>query len=79
MFKDSIFESTDFTEANLTESKFENCNIKVAVFESSDLEKADFTTAYYYSINPERNKIKAAKFSKYQIEGLLDSYKIHIS
>ncbi|HIC30288.1 MAG TPA: pentapeptide repeat-containing protein, partial [Flavobacteriaceae bacterium] len=63
-----------FSKAN-----FDNCDLKNAVFEQTNLEQANFFTAINYSINPERNKIKGAKFSKDQISGLLDTYKIIIS
>jgi uncharacterized protein YjbI with pentapeptide repeats len=33
-----------------------------AVFDQATLEKADFRTAYIYSIDPEKNRIKEAKF-----------------
>jgi hypothetical protein len=42
------------------------------------LEKADFRTAFNYSINPETNRIKKAKFSKEGLNGLLDKYDIEI-
>lgn len=71
--------SVDFTEAILTESIFDHCDFKNAIFDRTNLEKADFRTAIHYSIQPENNKIKGAKFSKDQIEGLLKHYKINIS
>jgi hypothetical protein len=42
------------------------------------LEKADFRTSYNYSINPEVNRIKKAKFSTAGIAGLLCKYDIEI-
>jgi fluoroquinolone resistance protein len=42
------------------------------------LEKADFRTAYNYSIDPEKNRIKKAKFSIFGVTGLLDKYDIEI-
>jgi fluoroquinolone resistance protein len=57
---------------------FDNCDLSKASFDNTILEKADFRTAFNYSINPESNKIKKAKFSVSGIAGLLDKYDIHI-
>ncbi|WP_086936325.1 pentapeptide repeat-containing protein [Chamaesiphon minutus] len=57
---------------------FENCDLTDAIFQYTILEKADFRTAYNYSIDPELNRIKKAKFSRSGIAGLLDKYDIDI-
>jgi hypothetical protein len=48
------------------------------VFDNCIIEKADFTTANNYSIDPEKNKIKNAKFSIPAVIGLLNNYDIVI-
>ena len=68
LFKDSQFQETDFTECDLTSS----------VFDKSNLEKTDFRTSYNYSIDPERNRIKKARFTLPGVMGLLDKYDIDI-
>ena len=68
----------DFTEADLTNSVFDNCDLAGAKFEKTILEKADLRTSHNYSIDPEINKIKKAKFSVHGITGLLDKYDIEI-
>lgn len=78
IFKNSQLQECDFSEADLTQAVFTNCDLKNAHFESTVLEKADLRTAYNYSINPELNKIKKAKFSASGIAGLLDKYDIEI-
>ena len=78
-FTNCQFEKTEFTEANVSKSVFDNCNFKYAIFFNTNIEQANFLTSYNYSIHPENNKIKGAKFSKDQIQGLLDHYKIQIS
>ena len=40
------------------------------------LEKADFRTAKNYSIDPEQNRLKKAKFSLSGVVGLLRKYDI---
>jgi hypothetical protein len=42
------------------------------------LEKADIRTSHNYTIDPEKNKVKKAKFSIHGIAGLLDKYDIEI-
>lgn len=70
--------SVDFTEADLTQTTFDSCNLEGAVFENCNLEKADFQTAFNFTLDPERNKIAKAKFSKEGALGLLKKYNIQI-
>jgi fluoroquinolone resistance protein len=77
-FSNSILHEIDFTEADLHSAVFDRCDLAGSIFENTILEKADFRTAYNYSINPELNKIKKAKFSKAGIAGLLDKFDIEI-
>jgi len=62
----------------LTSSVFDNCNLLQAVFDRTILEKADLRNSYNYSIDPEINRIKKARFSILGISGLLDKYDIDI-
>jgi len=71
-------QEVDFTGADLTGGIFNTCDLAGATFDKTQLEKADLRTAYNYSINPELNKIKKAKFSLPGIAGLLDKYDIEI-
>jgi uncharacterized protein YjbI with pentapeptide repeats len=77
-FKDSNLSEVDFTETDLTSSLLDNCDLSGARFERTILEKADLRTSRNYSIDPELNKIKKAKFSIHGIAGLLDKYDIEI-
>ena len=77
-FKDSNLSEVDFTETDLASSLFDNCDLAGARFERTILEKADLRTSRNYSIDPELNKIKKAKFSAHGITGLLDKYDIEI-
>jgi uncharacterized protein YjbI with pentapeptide repeats len=71
-------QEVDFTEANLTNVLFDRCDLSRAIFARTVLEKADFRTAFNYSLDPETNRIKQAKFSKEGVLGLLDKYRIVI-
>lgn len=78
VFRNTQLEGVDFAECDLTNALFDNCNLAQAVFDYTLLEKCDFRTSYNYSIDPEANKIKGAKFSVSGVSGLLDKYDINI-
>jgi len=77
-FKSCNLQEVDFTETVLTSAIFDNCNLSRTIFSRTNLEKADFRTSYNYSINPETNRIRKARFSRMGIAGLLDNYDIEI-
>lgn len=78
LFNGCSLKEVDFTEADLTGAVFEDCDMQGTIFGKTILEKADFRTSYNYSIDPEANRIKRAKFSRPGIAGLLDKYNIEI-
>ena len=78
LFTNCSMQEVDFEDCDLTNSSFNNCNLAAAIFVNTVLEKADFRSAYNYSIDPERNRIKKAKFSMNGIAGLLNKYDIEI-
>jgi len=77
-FKDCNLQEVDFSESNLTGIVFNNCNLTGTIFDNTIIEKADFRSAINYSIDPEKCRIKKAKFSIHGIRGLLDKYNIVI-
>jgi len=79
VFKNTLLQEVDFTDANLAGAVFEKCDLMKAVFDNTVLEKADFRTAINYSIDPERNKVKKAKFDRLGLTGLLGKYDIEVS
>lgn len=78
LFRNSHLDGVDFTGCDLTSAVFDNCNLLNAKFDNTILEKADLRTSIHYSIDPEINKIKKAKFSLSGVTGLLDKYDIEI-
>lgn len=70
------FLQCDFTGTDLREAVFGSCNLEGAHFDGCKLQGADFRTAYNYSIDPERNQLKKARFSRGGLEGLLGTYGI---
>ena len=77
-FKNCILHEVDFTECQLSGSTFDNCDFSGAMFGNTNLKKADFRTSLNFSIDPETNRIKGAKFTMENITGLLDKYDINI-
>ena len=78
IFRNCQLREIDFSESNLTNVIFDDCDLAQAIFVNTVLERADFRTAYNYSIDPENNRLKKAKFSILGISGLLDKYDIVI-
>jgi fluoroquinolone resistance protein len=79
VFKDLNLQEVDFAECDLTSSVFDNCDLTGVIFDNTIIEKADFRTSFNFSINPETNRIKKARFSVTGLAGLLDKYDIEIS
>lgn len=77
-FSNTQLRDVDFTECDLTSAVFDECDLANATFERTIIEKADFRTAFNYSIDPESNKVKKARFSTAGLAGLLDKYDINI-
>ena len=77
-FDKCSLKETDFSEVNLSASVFSDCDLTGARFLNTTLEKVNFRTANNYSIDPEFNKLKKAKFSAFNLEGLLYKYQLDI-
>tara|TARA_B110000211_G_C14083111_1_gene555490 strand:- start:1465 stop:2031 length:567 start_codon:yes stop_codon:yes gene_type:complete len=77
-FKNSKLIDVDFSESNLSGAVFSNCDLGNALFDKTNLMNSNFTTAFNYTIDPENNKIKNAKFSLPEVTGLLNKYSIKI-
>lgn len=78
LFIDTQLQEIDFSEVDLSNAVFKNCNLLLSVFDRTTLDKADFRSAVNYSIDPEKNRIKKAKFSLQGVAGLLNKYDIII-
>jgi uncharacterized protein YjbI with pentapeptide repeats len=77
-FNNCQLHEVDFTETDLSGSSFINCDFSGAVFDQANLEKTDFRSSFNYIIDPEKNRIRKAKFSLNNITGLLQNYDIEI-
>ena len=77
-FINSSMKNVDFTECDVTKSIFSNTDMLNALFSKTILKEVDFLTAFNYIIDPEKNRIKKAKFSLAGIPGLLAKYDLEI-
>jgi len=78
IFNECKLQEVEFAEADLTNARFHHCDLTRATFENTVLMGTDFRTANNYSLDPEKNRIKMAKFSLAGVAGLLDKYHIVI-
>ena len=78
IFSHCNLQEADCTEADFSNAVFQQCNLMHAVFDRTNLEKADLRTAVNFSIDPERNKLKKAKFAATALSGLLHKYDLII-
>jgi len=78
IFRTCSLHEADLSEANLTQAVFENCDLAGAIFGRTVLESADFTNAFNFSIDPENNRIRKARFSATGLAGLLHKYNLEI-
>lgn len=77
-FVDSNLQEVDFTGCDLNNSIFEDCDLQGAIFKDANLEKTDFRSSYNFSIDPEENRMKGAKFSLQTVGGLLDKHHLKL-
>lgn len=78
-FDNCSLKGADFSEADLTDSIFDRCDLSNAVFMNSTLNGSNFTTAFNFTIDPERNLLRKAKFSTQGLVGLLTTYGIIVT
>lgn len=77
-FEDCSLREADFTEADLSGSIFSRCDLYRALFVQTVLEGADLTSALRFSLDPEQNRLRNARFSLAGLPGLLGKYGITI-
>lgn len=78
VFMDCRIVEASFEDADLTESCFVRCDLSSAVFLNSTLQGVDFRTAVGFSIDPEMNRMKKARFSLEGLRGLVGKYQLVI-
>ncbi|WP_242929437.1 pentapeptide repeat-containing protein [Pontibacter vulgaris] len=78
-FNNSSLKNVSFENANLEKAVFENTDLAGAVFDRTMLKEADLSTAFNYTIDPEQNNIRKARFALQGVAGLLAKYDIRIA
>lgn len=68
----------DFEKCNLAKVSFSESDLLNSKFVNTNLNESDFTYSVNYSIDPQLNKIKKAKFSQPEVLALLDGFNILI-
>lgn len=71
LFLHCLLQEVCLADATLTEAQFRECDLHLAEFDHTNIEKADLSTSYNYTIDPNRNKIRGARFSRLGLQGLL--------
>lgn len=77
-FRDCDLHEADFSATDLSSAVFADCDLTGAIFDSTNIEKADLRSARNYTIDPDNNRIKKAKFAVPAVTGLLAKYNIEI-
>lgn len=75
-FTNCSLKGTDFSEADLTSAVFDRCDLSAAVFMRTTLNSANFVSSYHFTIDPEKNQLRKAKFAAEGLAGLLTNYGI---
>lgn len=77
-FSTSSMQEVNFSGTNLTKAVFDDVNLNGALFDKTILMEADLSKAYNFSIDPELNSIKKAKFSLKDAGGLLEKHNLKL-
>ena len=71
-------QDVNFAGTNLLKAVFDDVNLNGALFDKTNLSEADLSKAYNFSIDPELNSIRKAKFSLKDAGGLLEKYNLKL-
>lgn len=77
-YEDCQLKEADFSGADLSKAVLSGCDLYRTIFADTNLEGADLRTAVNFSIDPDANRLKKARFSFQNIAGLLNKYGIQI-
>jgi uncharacterized protein YjbI with pentapeptide repeats len=73
-FAQWTFLEADFTNADLSQAVFQACCLPSATFHGTLLTGADFTSATEFTIDPEANELRPARFALEGLPDLLSTY-----
>ncbi|MDR0510487.1 MAG: pentapeptide repeat-containing protein [Rikenellaceae bacterium] len=75
-FRRCSLREADLAGCDLTGAVFDECDLTGAIFDNTIVEQADLRSARNFSIDPEANYIRRARFSLSGLAGLLEKYDI---
>lgn len=75
-FRGCGLDEADFADADLSGAVFQDCSLAGAVFQNTQLGGADFRTATGFTIDPERNQLRQARFSLPGLLGIVAKYEL---
>jgi uncharacterized protein YjbI with pentapeptide repeats len=77
-FKNCKLHGANFSNADLSKATMADCDLVDAIFAGTNLSGMDFTTNRNFSIDPQQNLIRKARFAVHGLAGLLTKYEIII-
>lgn len=77
-FKNCKLHGANFSKADLSKAIMKDCDLADAIFDGTNLSGMDFTTNRNFSIDPQQNLIRKARFAAHGLAGLLTKYEIII-
>lgn len=78
VFKNCKMHEVNFTKADLSKTLFFDCDLYEAIFAQTNLNGVDLTHIQNFSIDPEINSLKKAKFLSQDLVRLLYKYDLII-
>lgn len=79
VLKGCALREADLSGANFSGSTFDDCDLSGVIFDATVLEKADLRSAFNFTIDPERTRLKGAHIAMHGLPGLLAKYDLVIS
>ncbi|HIW97615.1 MAG TPA: pentapeptide repeat-containing protein [Candidatus Tidjanibacter gallistercoris] len=76
MFRHCRMRGTVFDRCMMKETLFEMCDMHEASFSDCDLTGTDFLTSDGFTLDPETNRLRGARFAVASLPGLLAKYRI---
>lgn len=77
-FDGCLLRETDFSGTDLSGASFDESELSGAMFDGTGLEGADLRSANGFIIDPEKNRLKGARFGLHGLPGLLMKYGLQV-
>lgn len=77
-FTGTVFTEVDFLQTDLSGADFSDCQFPRTHFDDCNLEKANFSHTEQLQLNPDKNKMKGARFTPDALPALLTKYQLKI-